>query len=36
MTELANGMSNTMWADYSSRVGQALNPYGDADLFVGG
>ena len=36
MTELANGMSNTMWAGYSSRGGQVLNPYGDADLFVGG
>lgn len=36
MTELANGMSNTMWAGYSSRGGQVLNPYGDANLFVGG
>ncbi|MCZ8537086.1 amidase family protein [Paenisporosarcina quisquiliarum] len=36
MTELANGMSNEMWAGYSSRGGQVLNPYGDADLFVGG
>ena len=36
MTELANGMSNKMWAGYSSRGGQVLNPYGDADLFVGG
>ncbi len=36
MTELANGMSNTMWAGYSSRGGQVLNPYGDAQLFVGG
>lgn len=36
MTELANGMSNSMWAGYSSRGGQVLNPYGDADLFVGG
>ena len=36
MTELANGMSNTMWAGYSSRGGQVLNPYGDAELFVGG
>jgi len=36
MTELANGMSNTMWAGYSSRGGQVLNPYGDDNLFVGG
>ena len=36
MTELANGMSSTMWAGYSSRGGQVLNPYGDANLFVGG
>lgn len=36
MTELANGMSNEMWAGYSSRGGQVLNPYGDANLFVGG
>ena len=36
MTELSNGMSNTMWAGYSSRGGQVLNPYGDANLFVGG
>ncbi|MBT2700264.1 amidase [Bacillus sp. ISL-40] len=36
MTELANGMSNEMWAGYSSRGGQVLNPYGDADLYVGG
>ncbi|OIK09840.1 amidase family protein [Bacillus sp. MUM 13] len=36
MTELANGMSYEMWAGYSSRGGQVLNPYGDADLFVGG
>lgn len=35
MTELANGMSNTMWAGYSSRGGQVLNPYGDADLLSG-
>ncbi|SOC44545.1 amidase family protein [Ureibacillus acetophenoni] len=34
MTELANGMSSAMWAGYSSRGGQVLNPYGD--LFVGG
>ena len=36
MTELANGMSTEMWAGYSSRGGQVLNPYGDTDLFVGG
>ncbi|MCH1624535.1 amidase family protein [Ferdinandcohnia quinoae] len=36
MTELANAMSTTMWAGYSSRGGQVLNPYGDPDLFVGG
>ncbi|MCL1694809.1 amidase family protein [Lysinibacillus sp. BPa_S21] len=36
MTELANGMSSTMWAGYSSRGGQTLNPYGDSELFVGG
>jgi amidase len=36
MTELANGMSSEMWAGYSSRGGQVLNPYGDANLFVGG
>lgn len=36
MTELSNGMSNTMWAGYSARGGQVLNPYGDAELFVGG
>jgi amidase len=36
MTELANGMSNEMWAGYSSRGGQVLNPYGEKDLFVGG
>lgn len=34
MTELANGMSTDMWAGYSSRGGQVLNPYGD--FFVGG
>ncbi|MFD3449976.1 amidase family protein [Microbacteriaceae bacterium 4G12] len=34
MTELANGMSTEMWAGYSSRGGQVLNPYGD--FFVGG
>lgn len=36
MTELANGMSTEMWAGYSSRGGQTLNPYGDPQLFVGG
>lgn len=36
MTELANGMSSQMWAGYSSRGGQTLNPYGDPTLFVGG
>jgi amidase len=36
MTELANGMSSTMWAGYSARGGQTLNPYGDPTLFVGG
>ncbi|MET3695800.1 amidase [Bacillus oleivorans] len=35
MTEFANGMSSDMWAGYSSRGGQVLNPYGD-NLFVGG
>lgn len=35
MTELANGMSSEMWAGYSARGGQVLNPYGDS-LFVGG
>ncbi|MFF3102141.1 amidase family protein [Viridibacillus arvi] len=36
MTELANAMSTTMWAGYSARGGQVLNPYGDPNLFVGG
>ncbi|MBW3111559.1 amidase [Bacillus sp. MCCB 382] len=36
MTELANGMSTTMWAGYSSRGGQTVNPYGPGELFVGG
>lgn len=36
MTELANGMSTTMWAGYSSRGGQTLNPYGPGKFFVGG
>jgi amidase len=34
MTEWANGMSTKMWAGYSSKGGQVLNPYGD--FFVGG
>lgn len=36
MTELANGMSSKMWAGYSARGGQVVNPYGNKDLFVGG
>jgi amidase len=36
MTEWANFMSGTMWAGYSSRGGQTLNPYGPGELFVGG
>ncbi|RPF57020.1 amidase family protein [Aquisalibacillus elongatus] len=37
MTELANGMASDMWAGYSSRGGQVLNPYSDdPTLFVGG
>ncbi|CAM5208504.1 Amidase OS=Ureibacillus acetophenoni OX=614649 GN=SAMN05877842_12126 PE=4 SV=1 [Ureibacillus acetophenoni] len=36
MTELANGMSSQMWAGYSARGGQVLNPYGDSQMFVGG
>lgn len=36
MTEWANFMSSTMWAGYSSRGGQTLNPYGPGELFVGG
>ncbi|PEB50265.1 amidase [Bacillus pseudomycoides] len=38
MTELANGMSFEIWAGYSSRGGQVINPYGSGDdnLFVGG
>lgn len=36
MTELANGMSLTMWAGYSARGGQTLNPYGPGEFFVGG
>ncbi|MCM3240537.1 amidase family protein [Heyndrickxia oleronia] len=35
MTELANGMSSKMWAGYSSRGGQVVNPYG-SEFFVGG
>ncbi|KGR79948.1 amidase family protein [Ureibacillus manganicus] len=35
MTEFANGMSSQMWAGYSSRGGQVLNPY-SASFFVGG
>lgn len=34
MTEWANGVSSKMWAGYSSKGGQVLNPYGD--FFVGG
>ncbi|GAA0344129.1 amidase family protein [Bacillus carboniphilus] len=34
MTELANGMASEMWAGYSARGGQVINPYGD--FFVGG
>ncbi|MGE6348462.1 amidase family protein [Bacillus mycoides] len=34
MTELANAMSFEMWAVYSARGGQTINPYGD--MFVGG
>ncbi|KFN03757.1 amidase family protein [Bacillus clarus] len=38
MTELANGMSFEMWAGYSARGGQVVNPYGTGkdDMFVGG
>lgn len=36
MTELSNGMSSEMWAGYSSRGGQVLNPYGPGEFFVGG
>ncbi|QQZ09077.1 amidase family protein [Heyndrickxia vini] len=35
MTELANGMSSKMWAGYSTRGGQVVNPYG-SEFFVGG
>lgn len=34
MTELANGVSSSMWAGYSSNGGQVANPYGD--FFAGG
>lgn len=38
MTELANAMSFEMWAGYSARGGQTINPYGtgEDDMFVGG
>lgn len=36
MTELANAMALSMWAGYSSRGGQTLNPYGPGEFFVGG
>lgn len=36
MTEWANFMSGSMWAGYSSRGGQTLNPYGPGELFIGG
>lgn len=36
MTEWANGMSSKMWAGYSARGGQTLNPYGPGQFFVGG
>ncbi|PEA54936.1 amidase [Bacillus pseudomycoides] len=36
LTELANGMSLKMWAGYSARGGQTLNPYGPGEFFVGG
>ncbi|MGW6189919.1 amidase family protein [Bacillus cereus] len=38
MTELANGMSFEMWAGYSARGGQTINPYGTGkdDMFAGG
>ena len=38
MTELANAMSFKMWAGYSARGGQTLNPYGTGKdgMFVGG
>ena len=36
MTEFANAMSLTMWAGYSARGGQTMNPYGPGEFFVGG
>ena len=38
MTELANAMSFEMWAGYSARGGQTINPYGTGKdhMFVGG
>lgn len=36
MTELANAMALSMWAGYSSKGGQTLNPYGPGEHFVGG
>ncbi|MBY0121997.1 amidase family protein [Bacillus sp. S/N-304-OC-R1] len=36
MTELSNAMSSEMWAGYSARGGQVLNPYGPGEFFVGG
>jgi amidase len=36
MTELANAVSTTMWAGYSAKGGQVLNPYGPGEFFVGG
>ncbi|MGN4669921.1 amidase family protein, partial [Bacillus cereus group sp. MYBK234-1] len=38
MTELANAMSFEMWAGYSAKGGQTINPYGTGKdhMFVGG
>ncbi|WP_138493773.1 amidase family protein [Paenibacillus pinistramenti] len=36
MTEWANFMSGSMWAGYSARGGQTLNPYGAGEVFIGG
>ncbi|AZU62688.1 amidase family protein [Neobacillus mesonae] len=36
MTEFSNAVSTEMWAGYSSRGGQVLNPYGPGEFFVGG
>lgn len=36
MTEWANFMSSSMYAGYSSKGGQTLNPYGPGEIFVGG